>query len=173
MARAIRELRGERFGKLVAVEHIGFTAAGMSRWLCRCDCGNHVSVQLSSLTHNRTRSCGCQRQMGRIPDHLRQYKAELAIFYSAKGRCSSNHPRYGGRGIEFRFKSFAEFFAELGPRPSPEHSIDRLDNDGHYEPGNVRWATRKEQARNKPAAKYCYPWARPKLPNTGAPSCAA
>ncbi len=78
---------------------------------------------------------------------------EYKAYYNAKERCTNPHywywRRYGGRGIEFRFASFAEFFAELGPRPSPEHSVDRKENDGHYEKGNVRWATRSEQEKNK------------------------
>lgn len=63
-----------------------------------------------------------------------------------KGKCYAN---YGGRGIEYRFTSYAAFLAELGPRPSKKHSIDRIRNDGHYEVGNVRWATKQEQGFNK------------------------
>lgn len=74
---------------------------------------------------------------------------EYRVYCRAKQRCRSNDKNYGGRGIEFRFNSFDEFFAEIGRRPSSEHSIDRINNDGHYEPGNVRWATLSEQARNK------------------------
>ena len=78
-------------------------------------------------------------------------------FRGAKDRCTNpNGPEwehYGGRGIEFRFSSFEEFFAEVGPKPEPKraYSIDRIDKDGHYEPGNVRWATRKQQNANKRA----------------------
>jgi hypothetical protein len=69
----------------------------------------------------------------------------------AKRRCKNgkDFANYGGRGIEFRFTGFEQFYAELGPRPSPEHSLDRIDNDGHYEPGNVRWATQSQQQKNK------------------------
>ena len=76
-----------------------------------------------------------------------------AVRMTARDRCrnkkNESYPRYGGRGIEFRFKSFKEFYAELGPRPSPQHTLDRINNNGHYERGNVRWATAIEQANNK------------------------
>ena len=76
---------------------------------------------------------------------------------NAKARCTNPNNKmwkdYGGRGIEFRFKSFVEFFAELGMRPSTKHTIDRIDNDGHYEKGNVRWASRTEQNRHKRGVK--------------------
>lgn len=71
----------------------------------------------------------------------------------AKARCTNpkdaSWKDYGGRGIQFRFASFEEFFAELGPRTSPAHSLDRINNDGHYEIGNVRWATKQEQRANQ------------------------
>lgn len=73
-------------------------------------------------------------------------------YMMAKDRCrnhkSKKYKDYGGRGIEFRFNSFAEFFAHLGQKPTPLHSLDRIDNEGHYEMGNVRWATKSEQMSN-------------------------
>ncbi len=78
---------------------------------------------------------------------------ERVAYKDAKLRCTNPRvvkwPIYGGRGIEFRFESYEQFFAEIGPRPSPEYSLDRINNDGHYEPGNVRWATAKEQRSNQ------------------------
>jgi hypothetical protein len=82
---------------------------------------------------------------------------EFRAFHDAKHRCLN--PRdpfwknYGGRGIKFLFESFEQFIAGLGPRPSPQHSLDRINNDGHYEPGNVHWATKSEQRRNQCKAK--------------------
>jgi len=74
-------------------------------------------------------------------------------FHQAKHRCTNpNAPawkNYGGRGIQFRFESFEKFFEEIGERPTSAHSLDRKDNDGHYEPGNVRWATKCEQNQNQ------------------------
>jgi hypothetical protein len=72
---------------------------------------------------------------------------------NARNRCTRpndpSYPNYGGRGIEHRFDSVADLVADIGERPSPELTLDRIDNDGHYEAGNVRWATRSEQSRNQ------------------------
>ncbi len=77
---------------------------------------------------------------------------EKVAFFNAKNRCeckkASYYKDYGGRGIKFKFRSFEQWFEELGPRPSPSYSVHRIDNDGHYAPGNIRWATRKEQREN-------------------------
>lgn len=94
---------------------------------------------------------GRQQKHGACP--RAKPKSEYTAYTSAKGRCNNpNNNRYkdyGGRGIEFRFTDFEEFYAEVGDKPSPKHSLDRIDNDGHYEKGNVRWATPIEQGRNR------------------------
>jgi hypothetical protein len=93
------------------------------------------------------------------PDKANRYSREWkrrnperCAYNNARNRCTNPEHRawewYGGRGIEFRFTSFEQFLTELGPRPSGM-SLDRINNDGHYEPGNVRWTTDKEQAKNK------------------------
>lgn len=84
---------------------------------------------------------------------VKNYPVELRAYSAAKTRCTNRKQNsfryYGGRGIEFRFLSFHQWLDELGPRPSSKHSVDRIRVTGHYEPGNVRWATAKEQAFNK------------------------
>src|SRR5437016_5184126 len=87
------------------------------------------------------------------PSHS-QYPREYAAYQHAKYRCTNPNSEvwkdYGGRGIKFLFASFEQFFAELGPRPSPQQSLDRWPNpNGNYEPGNVRWATYSEQSKNQ------------------------
>ena len=77
----------------------------------------------------------------------------LSAYYSAKRRCNNpnslSYKWYGGRGIRCKFTSFDEFFACVGKRPSKRHSLDRIDNNGHYEKGNVQWATKKAQVKNR------------------------
>lgn len=78
-----------------------------------------------------------------------EYRAWCGMLQRCRNPKNKHWRHYGGRGIEVRFTSLEEFFAEAGPRPSPDHSIDRIDNDGHYEPGNVKWSTAKEQRANQ------------------------
>jgi hypothetical protein len=79
--------------------------------------------------------------------------SEHKAYFDARYRCENPNNNvfkyYGGRGIKFLFTSFDQFFAELGSKPTPQHSLDRIENDGNYEPGNVRWATKQQQSRNQ------------------------
>jgi hypothetical protein len=96
------------------------------------------------------------------PRHGMSYQPEYQIYQTAKDRCtnpkSQRWASHGGRGIKFLFNSFEEFYAEIGPRPSKNHSLDRKNNDGNYEPGNIRWATRSEQQKNKRRYGKGYSW---------------
>jgi hypothetical protein len=146
------DLAGRKFGKLTVLPKWESSKYGPN-WLCLCDCGKLIPVLAGNLRNGNTRSCGCLRWDGK---HLQARDTGRTPAYNsyikAKHRCICPNFKqwkdYGGRGIEFRFQSFEEFFMELGPRP--EHkTLDRIDVNGHYEKGNVRWATRLEQQRNR------------------------
>ena len=124
--------------------------------LCRCDCGAEVKVILANLKRGNTKSCGClnsEMVSNRNRTHGYKHCPEYNAYMAAKGRCTNtkgqDYARYGGRGIKFLFESFESFIKEVGLKPSPAHSLDREDNDGNYAHGNVRWATAKEQAKNR------------------------
>ena len=156
-------LVGRRFTRLVVTEqgeartHPG---AGVSHhWICVCDCGTVKSVSGRALRSGLTQSCGCLNKelaRSRATTHGGTGTAEYRAWRHMIGRCTDKNDKafkdYGGRGIEvcdvWR-KSFSAFLNHVGVRPSAGHSIDRINNDGNYEPGNVRWATAEIQANNK------------------------
>jgi hypothetical protein len=155
------DISGQRFGRLVAKKYLG-AVQGNSRWLCRCDCGASTKVLANSLRRGLTASCGCLRRE-RSAQHRRKHGAtagynrsqEYVAYQNAKSRCTNPRNRfwnrYGGRGIRFRFRSFKAFAAALGPKPGDGRAwnLDRIDNDGNYEAGNVRWVTHKQNCNNK------------------------
>jgi hypothetical protein len=153
---------GQRYGRLVAFEFRGRLKGRGQLWRFHCDCGCIVDLMVHSIRAGGTKSCGCLKRellSGRTTarTHGMTYSPEFNVWRTMKKRCENpNHdsyPLYGGQGVivcaRWR-KSFANFFADMGPRPSPTHSLDRFpDKDGDYEPGNCRWATIMEQARNR------------------------
>lgn len=147
---------GLRYGHLIALVDAGLNRHHQRIWRCACDCGREVVVLGNHLTTGNTVSCGCKRRINAVTHGL-CYTSEYHILNNIIQRCtnpkSNRYKDYGGRGITVfqgwdSLDKFSAFIAHVGRRPSPAHSIDRIDNNGHYEPGNVRWATKKEQTRN-------------------------
>ncbi len=142
---------GERFGSLVVTGFSHRTEKSDAYYEARCDCGRKVVVAQKHL-RGRVRSCKpCSRTR-----HGMSQTAEHLAWSNMRRRCEdpSNvaFANYGGRGIrvcDSWRESFDAFFENVGPRPSSRHSLDRIDNERGYEPGNVRWATRAEQSRNR------------------------
>jgi hypothetical protein len=150
---------GEKFGLLTIVRFWGRDKSGYY-WNCQCDCGNAaLKKKYRDLVVGKVTACGCTKTQRIIKQSLRHGETrrghksvEYTTYMDARRRCrnpkSTGYRWYGGRGIEFRFDSFEHFLETLGRKPSPSHSIDRINSNGHYEPGNVRWATPTEQANN-------------------------
>lgn len=160
------DLTGRVFTRLTVVGRVPakYTrecAASSAYWACRCTCGEFISADARSLTSGMTQSCGCLRREMVSAAHTTHGAArhghkspEYRSYTNARTRCTNpkckDFKHYGGRGIEFRFTSFEQFFAEVGQRPAGM-TLDRIRVDGHYEPGNVRWADAREQQWNKQA----------------------
>lgn len=131
---------------------------GGSKYECRCCCGIKKKVAGWDLRSGRSQSCGCLvRERNRVlsTKHGGHGTYEYGIWKGMRSRCYNrshqDYRLYGGRGIKVceRWSDFANFLSDVGRCPNPSLSIERIDNDGDYEPGNVRWATAKDQARNR------------------------
>ena len=152
-----KDITGHKFNKLTEMWPVGYDGNRRIVFhLCLCDCGNITVVRQPNLISGVTKSCGCwkKEQNSKVHKiHGCSRTTEHNAYCGAKYRCTNpnykEYDDYGGRGIEFRFNSFEEFLGEVGFRPSSDYSLDRTNNDGHYEKGNVKWSTKQEQIDNR------------------------
>lgn len=158
------DLTGQRFGRLVVLKRGENGKNWRTRWECLCECGNLTQVDSIHLRRGATRSCGCYKQertqAGCHLVHGMTGTQEHRIWLGMLSRCNNPNVKcfanYGGRGIEVceRWKDFQSFLADMGPRPSKKHSIERRDPNGHYSPDNCYWATPTEQVNNRRCTRF-------------------
>lgn len=159
MSARIPIYNGARYGRLVVIRTAS-RLRGHRRYRCECECGRQVTVRRDNLADGSTRSCGCleaeSRGKSSVTHGLSKHPL-YKVWQGMRNRCYNerqpHYPRYGGRGIRVCARwlgpdGFPNFLADMGERPDGL-SLDRIDNDGDYEPGNVRWATASQQALNR------------------------
>jgi hypothetical protein len=153
------DMTGKKFGRLLVLERHGTDSDNKATWVCQCECGNQIITQGKSLRKGFTVSCGCFRVdlvAAKNTTHGKYGTPENRAWNSMKRRCYNSHSKdyenYGGRGItvcERWINSFENFLSDMGLRPSSQHSIDRKNVNGNYEPSNCKWATPIEQRHNR------------------------
>lgn len=146
---------GKKYHRLTALK-FEKQVGTVKYWLYKCDCGQPHVAASNQVKFGHIKSCGCLHREFVVKPRRGKHKmiksAEYRIWCSMRLRCRrTSDSRYGGRGIAVcdRWADFAPFYNDMGPRPSPAHSLDRINNDGNYEKDNCRWATAKEQATNR------------------------
>lgn len=141
---------GDRFGKLVVIESVRATGV-KTKWRCLCDCGNESIIRQDHLNSGATMSCGCLAAETNGAYKTRTYSSWSSMRQRCLNPKAPNYQNYGGRGVHICarwLESFENFLADMGVRPAGT-TLERDETNQNYEPGNCRWATPKEQARNR------------------------
>jgi len=159
MPRKLIDIQYQKFGKLIVLKR---SEVSTKKWLCRCQCGTEKEFYSKNLRSGDSTSCGCEKKKKLTERNLThgqsktgKVSAEYQIWSQIKQRCNNPSNKfycnYGNRGITFCSEwesSFEQFYKDMGPQPFKGASIDRINNDGNYEPSNCRWASYTVQARN-------------------------
>lgn len=155
----LSDLPSLRFCRLTIVSLI--REQGVTFAMCSCDCGVTKRFNLNNVRNGNSKSCGClMRELLSVSKHrhghatngiTQEYRAWTNMWDRCTRTTSDDYPNYGGRGITVcaRWKDFTNFLADMGLKPSPKLQLDRQNNNGNYEPGNCRWATLSQQAKNR------------------------
>lgn len=151
-------LINQRFGRLTVIARGPNNKHNQKQWYCKCDCGKEKLVSQLLLRNGKTKSCGCLHHDLHTKHGMYNTRV-YSIWHNMNSRCNNNsNEYYGGKGIIVadRWKGengFLNFLEDMGLPPSDEYSIDRIDNNKDYTPGNCKWSTTKEQSINKTTTK--------------------
>lgn len=155
---AKRDIAGQKFNRLSVLSEAGRSKDRKVLWLCRCDCGTELIVSGKRLRNGESKSCGCLKSEMTTARNTLHGHAGTPLYKVWQGmvkRCTNpndrNFHKYGGRGIRVcdRWESFESFYADMSDGYAAGLTLDRINVNGHYEPGNCRWATQTEQQRNR------------------------